>query len=100
MNAYRVYLSDRSKNQREVHIIAQSTQEAVDKARADDKDSLVFMVYQAVHDYINRWPAASFALAVLQKSRCSSSPVPQLVIHPRATEQNDGCCCEISGRKL
>lgn len=52
MNAYRVYLSDRSKNQREVHIIAQSTQEAVDKARADDKDSLVFMVYQAVHDWI------------------------------------------------
>ena len=52
MNAYRVYLSDRNRNRREVHIIAQSTQEAVDKARADDKDSLVFMVCKAVYDWI------------------------------------------------
>lgn len=49
-------------------------------------------------------PAASCALAVLQKSCCSSSPAAGHVIHRlpclRATEQNNGYCCKISGRKL
>lgn len=49
-------------------------------------------------------PTASSALAVLQKACCSSSPAPGHVIHalprPGATEQNNGCCCKISGRKL
>ncbi len=49
-------------------------------------------------------PPASYALAVLQESSCGSSPSAGHVIHslPRlgATEQNSGCCCKISGRKL
>lgn len=42
----------------------------------------------------------SLAYNVIHISRCSSSPAAGHVIHPGATEQNDGCCCKISGRKL